>query len=101
MLGAYKTTKIDVIEHEASVELLDLQLERRIVTHATRSINSQGSKAIARACDTVWRQAANRLDLYLSIPESRTKRLCNRTQGTPKTAKSTARKEIMAKWADC
>ena len=34
--GAYKTTNIQILEHEASIEPLDLHLERLAMTHRRR-----------------------------------------------------------------
>ena len=96
--GAYKTTNIQVLEHEASIEPFDLHLERLAVSHALRSKDTGGSHTVMKACDDIKSQAARRLRVQLTKPQSRAERLRGGSNGTPNSAKTATKIEMRAAW---
>jgi hypothetical protein len=44
--GAYKTTNIQVLEHEASIAPLDLHLKMLAINHVQKIADSTGDKAV-------------------------------------------------------
>jgi hypothetical protein len=48
--GSYKTTNVQVLEHEASVALLDLYLEMLAINHVQRTEDSARSQAVEVTC---------------------------------------------------
>ena len=55
--GAYKTTNVQVLEHEASVSPLDLHLEMLATNHVRRIEDSAGDEAVEETRRAVARRA--------------------------------------------
>ena len=102
--GAYKSTSILVLEHEASVAPLDIHLEKLAVTHTLRSRNQQsgGAIAIANACTQAKAQAERKAGMRITASVRRSERLCNRILGIVDTAKAktVTRKKANQDWAN-
>lgn len=58
--GAYKTTNVQVLEHEASIPPLDFHLEMLAVNHVQRAEDSTGNRAVEEACKAIDRRAQRR-----------------------------------------
>jgi hypothetical protein len=63
--GSYKATNVHMLEHEVSIEPLNLHLEKVAVTHALRSADTECCRAIVHACDA---QASQRLNIRIKRP---------------------------------
>lgn len=66
--GAYKTTNVQVLEHEASIPSLDLYLEMLAINHAQRTEDSAGDQAVEEACKAIDRRAQRRFRTKGNIP---------------------------------
>jgi hypothetical protein len=66
--GAYKTTNIQVLEHEASVAPLDLHLEMLAINHGLRIEDSMGNQAIEESCKATNQRAQRRFRTKDNIP---------------------------------
>lgn len=73
--GPYRTTNVQMLEHEAGIAPLDLHLERLSVTHAARSKDTAAERVVANACEDVKSRAQQTLRLRLDKPTSRSERL--------------------------
>ncbi|KAI7191628.1 hypothetical protein KC316_g5942 [Hortaea werneckii] len=69
--GAYKTTNIQVLEHEASVSPLDLHLEMLAVNHVQRSENTAGNRAVEEARKAIDQRAQWRFRTKGNRPKAR------------------------------
>jgi hypothetical protein len=88
-----------MLEHEVSIEPLNLHLEKVAVTHALRSADTECWRAIVHACDAVETQASQRLNIRIKRPHTRAERLRDRTQRPPRAAKNATRCELERAWA--
>ena len=52
--GAYKTTNVQVLEHEASVAPLDLHLGMLAANHVQRTVMKLGAKELILLCIYYW-----------------------------------------------
>ena len=66
--GAYKTTNVQVLEHEASVPPLDLHLEMLATNHVRRIENSAGDEAVEEIRKAVAQRAQGRFRTKGNIP---------------------------------
>lgn len=97
--GAYKTTSVPVLEHEAGVVPLDLHLESLAINHALRSKDLAGNRVIDEACEKVEKQATERYRVWLKRPPRKTEILRERTQGISGRANRLARERAEGDWA--
>ena len=97
--GAYKTTSVPVVEHEAGVMPLDLHLESLAINHALRSKGLAGNRVIDDACEKAEKKATERFRVWLKRPPRKTETLRGRTQGLPGGAKRIARAKAEQDWA--
>ncbi len=58
--GAYKTTNVQVLEHEASIAPLDLHLEMPPINHVLRTEDSAGYQAVDETCKAIDQRAQRR-----------------------------------------
>jgi hypothetical protein len=65
---AYKTTNVQVLEHEASVAPLDLHLEMLATNHVVRTEDSAGNQAVDETCKAIDQRAQRRFRTKSSIP---------------------------------
>ena len=70
--GAYKTTNVQVLEHEASISPLDLHLEMLAISHVHRAEGSPADQAVQEACKAVDRRAQRRFRTRSNIPKKHT-----------------------------
>jgi hypothetical protein len=66
--GAYKTTNVQVLEHEASVAPLDLHLEMLATNHVLRTEDSAGNQAVDETCKAIDQRAQRRFRTRSNIP---------------------------------
>jgi hypothetical protein len=66
--GAYKTTNVQVLEHEASVAPLDLYLEMLATNHVLRTEDSAGNQAVDETCKAIDQRAQRRFRTKSNIP---------------------------------
>jgi hypothetical protein len=66
--GAYKTTNVQVLEHEASVAPLDLHLEMLATNHVLRTEDSVGNQAVYGTCKAIDQRAQHRFRTKSNIP---------------------------------
>jgi hypothetical protein len=66
--GAYKMTNVQVLEHEASVALLDLHLEMLATNHVLRTEDSAGNQAVDGTCKAIDQRAQHRFRTKSNIP---------------------------------
>lgn len=66
--GAYRTTKVQVLEHEASVPPLDLHLEMLATNHVRRIVDSAGDEAVEETRKAVAQRAQRRFRTKNNIP---------------------------------
>jgi hypothetical protein len=66
--GAYKTTNVQVLEHEASIAPLDLHLEMLATNHVLRTEDSLGNQAIDETCKAINQRAQRRFRTKGNIP---------------------------------
>lgn len=66
--GAYKTTNVQVLEHEASVAPLDLHLEMLAINHVLRAEDSAGNQAVEETCKAIDQRAQRRFRTKSNIP---------------------------------
>lgn len=97
--GPYKTTNVHMLEHEVSIEPLNLHLEEVAVTHALRSADTECCRAIVHAYDAVETQASQRLNIRIKRPHTRAERLRDRTHRPPRAAKNATQCELERAWA--
>jgi hypothetical protein len=97
--GAYKTTNIQVLEHEAGIAPLDLQLESVAVAHAIRSKDTARERVVTGACDEVKSRAQRAERIRLDRPQSRNERLRSRMQRSTLKAKRAACMKKDQEWA--
>ena len=66
--GAYKTTNVQVLEHEGSVAPLDLHLELLATNHVLRTADSAGNRAVDEACKVIDQRTQRRFRTKSNIP---------------------------------
>jgi len=66
--GAYKTTNVQVLEHEASVAPSDLHLEMLATNHVLRTEDFLGNQAIDETCKAISQRAQRRFRTNGNIP---------------------------------
>ena len=66
--SAYKTTNVQVLEHEASVPPMDLHLEMLATNHVRRIEDSAGDEAVEETRKAVTRRAQQRFRTKGNIP---------------------------------
>jgi hypothetical protein len=106
--GAYKTTNVQVLEHEASVPPLDLHLEMMATNHVRRIEDSAGDEAVEETRKAVAQRAQRRfrtkgnvptrhIDQFRTRPESMQQQLhlAGPERGRSKTA---AKRELEETW---
>ena len=57
IIGAYKTTNVQVLEYEASVAPLDLHLEMLATNHVLRPEDSVGNQAVDKTYKAIDQRA--------------------------------------------
>lgn len=97
--GAYKTTNVQILEHEASIPPLDLHLERLAVTHALRTTDTDGSRTITQACDVVEERALRTLQIRMTKPLTKVEQLRGRIEDKPAIPKKFAKVRMENAWA--
>jgi hypothetical protein len=70
--GAYKTTNIQVLEHEASVPPLNLHLEMLATNHVRRIEDSAGDEAVKEIRKAVAQRAKRRFRTKGNVPTRHT-----------------------------
>ncbi|KAF4546906.1 Hypothetical protein D9617_104g015930 [Elsinoe fawcettii] len=73
--GAYKTTKVDVLEHESGMAPPELHLEKQVVTYALLAEQKESSAVIDTACDKLQDQALQRFRIRLTRSATRNAKL--------------------------
>ena len=75
---AYKTANVQLLEHKASIQPLDLYLERLVVIYALRIANTNRDRTIVQACTTVEERARQLLRVRMSRPRTKAKQQRNK-----------------------
>jgi hypothetical protein len=110
--GAYKATNVQVLEHEASVAPVDLNLEMLTINHVLRTEDSAGNQAVddtskainqraQRRFRTIGNMPARYMDQFRSRARSTQQQSCLARRGGSRTATKRELEETWkAKWTE-
>ena len=70
--GAYKTTNVHVLEHEASAAPVDLHLKMLTINHVQRTEDPAGDQVVEEARKSIDKRAQRRFRTQSNIPTRHT-----------------------------